>query len=35
IGQHVENTSEVAPFKILSSDYSEGRLRLRFKLSES
>jgi len=32
IGDHVVNTSEVGRFKILSTDYSEGRLRLRFKL---
>lgn len=32
IGQHVENTSEIGTFKIISYDYAEGRLRLRFKL---
>lgn len=32
IGSHVENTSEIGRFKILNTDYSEGRLRLRFKL---
>ena len=32
IGQHVANTSEVGTFKIISRDYSEGRLRIRFKL---
>jgi len=32
IGDHVANTSEIGRFKILSTDYSEGRLRLRFKL---
>lgn len=32
IGQHVENTSEVGTFKIISYDYAERRLRLRFKL---
>lgn len=32
IGQHVENTSEVGTFKIISYDYTEGRLRIRFKL---
>lgn len=32
IGQHVTNTSEIGTFKIISYDYSEGRLRLRFKL---
>jgi alanyl-tRNA synthetase len=34
IGTHVANTAEIAPFKILSSDYTDGRLRLRFKLLE-
>ncbi|WP_455591594.1 hypothetical protein [Bacteroides sp.] len=33
IGQHVANTSEVGTFKIISHDYSEGRLRIRFKLA--
>lgn len=32
IGDHVSNTSEVGVFKIISSDYADGRLRLRFKL---
>lgn len=32
IGQHVENTSDVGTFKIISYDYAEGRLRIRFKL---
>lgn len=32
IGSHVENTSEIGYFKILNTDYTEGRLRLRFKL---
>lgn len=32
IGKHVENTSEVGVFKITSSDYKEGILRIRFKL---
>ena len=34
IGSHVENTAEIGHFKIISYDYSEGRLRLRFKLTE-
>ncbi|MCD7709924.1 MAG: hypothetical protein LUI04_00980 [Porphyromonadaceae bacterium] len=32
IGLHVENTSEIGEFKIISHDYEPGRLRLRFKL---
>ena len=34
IGAHVNNTSEIGHFKILTYDYTEGRLRLRFKLTE-
>jgi Ser-tRNA(Ala) deacylase AlaX len=34
IGDHVKNTSEIAPFKLLNYDYRDGRLRLRFKLEE-
>lgn len=34
IGTHVENTSEIGHFKMLTYDYTEGRLRLRFKLVE-
>ncbi|MDE6451735.1 MAG: alanine-tRNA synthetase second additional domain-containing protein, partial [Odoribacter sp.] len=32
IGQHVENTGEIGHFKIISTDYQENRLRIRFKL---
>lgn len=32
IGLHVENTSEIGTFKIISHDYKEGILRIRFKL---
>lgn len=32
IGQHVNNTSEIGKFKILSTDYENNRLRIRFKL---
>jgi Ser-tRNA(Ala) deacylase AlaX len=32
IGAHVENTSQIGRFKLLTYDYAEGRLRLRFKL---
>ena len=34
IGAHVSNTSEIGHFKMLTYDYTEGRLRLRFKLVE-
>lgn len=32
IGMHVENTSEIGRFSVISSDFSKGRLRIRFKL---
>ncbi|MEG1838636.1 MAG: hypothetical protein RR220_05020 [Bacteroidaceae bacterium] len=32
IGIHVANTSEIGTFKIISYDYEENRLRIRFKL---
>lgn len=32
IGQHVKNTSEIGKFKIVSSSYNLGVLRIRFKL---
>lgn len=32
IGTHVENTSEIGKFKIISTDYIDGNLRIRFKL---
>ena len=32
IGLHVENTSEIGTFKIISHDYKEGIFRMRFKL---
>lgn len=34
IGTHVGNTSEIGHFKLLTYDYADGRLRLRFKLTE-
>lgn len=34
IGQHVTNTSEIGKFVIISSDYSEGKFRVRFKLED-
>ena len=32
IGEHVDNTSRIGRFKIISHDWNEGTLRLRFKL---
>ena len=32
IGAHVENTSEIGTFKIISHDYKEGIFRIRFKI---
>lgn len=32
IGAHVENTSEIGRFRIISHDYADGRWRVRFKL---
>lgn len=32
IGQHVNNTSEIGKFTILSHDFENGRWRVRFKL---
>ena len=32
IGQHVENTSQIGTFKIISHDYQDGIFRMRFKL---
>ena len=32
IGQHVENTSEIGTFKIISHDYKDGNFRMRYKL---
>lgn len=34
IGSHVQNTREIAPFKIISSDWNNGVWRVRFKLLE-
>lgn len=33
-GEHVANTSEIGHFKLLNYDFTDGRLRLRFKLTE-
>ena len=36
VGAHVKNTSEIAPFRIISSDWNpEGIWRVRFKLEEN
>lgn len=35
IGQHVENTSEIGMFQIISHDYENGRWRVRFRLVSS
>lgn len=32
IGAHVSNTSEIGHFKMLTYEFADGRLRLRFKL---
>jgi len=32
IGQHVNNTSELGHFEIISHDFEEGRWRVRFKM---
>ncbi len=34
IGQHVKNTSEIGEFRIISTGYGEGVLRIRFKVEE-
>lgn len=35
IGQHVSNTSEIGKFKIISTDFQDGKLRIRFKLEDT
>lgn len=35
IGQHVKNTSEIGEFRIISTDFENGVLRIRFKLAEA
>lgn len=34
IGPHVTNTREIGRFKIISTDYNEGVVRIRFKLEQ-
>lgn len=35
IGQHVRNTTEIGKFKIISTDYTDHILRIRFKLENT
>lgn len=35
IGKHVMNTSEIGEFRIISTDYNEGVVRVRFKVAAS
>ena len=35
IGEHVSTTGEIGTFKITTTSYADGRLRIRFKLSQS
>ena len=35
VGAHVESTGEIGQFVIISSDWEEGRWRVRFKLKEA
>lgn len=35
IGAHVANTSEIGIFKIISTDFNEGVLRIRYKVVEN
>jgi Ser-tRNA(Ala) deacylase AlaX len=35
IGQHVQNTSEIGKFEILSSDYENGRWRVRWRVVDA
>jgi misacylated tRNA(Ala) deacylase len=34
VGAHVGNTAQIGHFKLLNCDYTPGRLRVRFKLTE-
>ena len=34
IGEHVSSTGEIGQFKITTTSYSDGELRIRFKLSQ-
>ncbi len=35
IGEHVSSTGEIGKFRITTTSYSDGKLRIRFKLSQS
>jgi len=35
IGSHITNTSEIGKFKIISTDYADSKLRIRFKLESN
>jgi len=35
IGSHIQNTSEIGKFKIISTDYADSKLRIRFKLESN
>jgi len=34
IGEHVDNTAEIGEFRLVSQDFNEGVLRIRYKLTE-
>jgi Ser-tRNA(Ala) deacylase AlaX len=34
IGEHVDNTAEIGEFRILSQDFNDGVLRIRYKLGD-
>lgn len=34
-GEHIKSTAEISGFKIISSDFNEGVLRVRFKLADN
>ena len=35
IGEHVKNTKEIGEFKITTTNYNEGNLRIRFKVIQN
>jgi alanyl-tRNA synthetase len=34
IGEHVNNTAEIGTFRVVSQDYKDGVLRIRYKLTD-